>query len=88
MGTAKFVNNAIQRKLNELKKIYPSFESLTQLKESRIRVWVQKHGIRKAQYLSGVKYTSSMLRYKTSDIDKLQPKLMIVHPMERLKIVE
>ncbi len=86
MGNGFQVNNALQRKIKELKILFPSFESLTQLKESRMSIWVQEHGIRKAQYLSGIKYASSMLRYKTSDIEKLKTKLAIVHPMERLKL--
>jgi hypothetical protein len=47
-------------------------------------VWVKEHGVRKAQYLSGIKYVSSMLRYKTTDIEKLKTKLAIVHPLERM----
>jgi hypothetical protein len=48
--------------------------------------WVKEQGIRKAQYLAGVKYTSSMLRYKTRDIEQLKRKLAVVHPLERLKV--
>jgi site-specific recombinase XerD len=86
MGSGQFINNALQKKLRELKILSPSFVSLTQIKESRMSIWVKQNGIRKAQYLSGIKYASSMLRYKTSDIEKLKSKLAITHPMERLKL--
>ena len=86
MGKGNSLTNALQIKTNELKTFYPSFKTLTQIKESRMAVWVKQYGVRKAQYLSGIKYTSSMLRYKTTDIEKLKTKLAIVHPMERLKL--
>jgi len=70
----------------ELKREYPIFKTITQLRESRMSLWVKEYGIRKAQYLSGIKYTSSMLRYKTADVEQLKKKLAIVHPMERLKL--
>lgn len=84
MGTSNSIDNALQINVNHLKRKFPSFKSLTQLRESRMSIWVKKYGIRKAQYLSGIRYASSMLRYKTTDIEKLKLKLKIVHPMERL----
>lgn len=86
MGEGKSVQNGLQIQLNQLKREHSEFRSLTQIKESRMMIWVKQHGIRKAQYLSGIKYTSSMLRYKTNDVDRLKQKLAIVHPMERLKL--
>ena len=86
MGTGNCITNALYRMMKDLKLEFPSLKTVTQIKESRMSIWVQQYGIRKAQYLSGIKYTSSMLRYKTTDIEKLKQKLAIVHPMERLKL--
>lgn len=86
MGKGNSLTNAINLMTKELKKEYPIFKTITQLRESRMAIWVKEHGIRKAQYLSGIKYTSSMLRYKTTDIEQLKKKLAIAHPMERLKL--
>ncbi|HAD96133.1 MAG TPA: hypothetical protein DCG19_01945 [Cryomorphaceae bacterium] len=88
MGTGNAMNNAIQRKMDTLRHWHPALRSLAQLRESRISLWVQAYGLRKAQYLSGIKYTSSMLRYKTQDIEQLKRKLAVVHPMERMKAKE
>ena len=86
MGKGNNLSNAIHLMTKELKREYPIFKTITQLRESRMAIWVKEYGIRKAQYLSGIKYTSSMLRYKTTDVEQLKKKLAIVHPMERLKL--
>ena len=86
MGKGNSMTNALQFKVQSLKRTYPSFKTLTQVRESRMAIWIKEHGIRKAQYFSGIKYVSSMLRYKTADIEKLKQKLSVVHPMERLKL--
>jgi site-specific recombinase XerD len=83
MGSGTTLNNALQRKLNELKRSYRFFKSITQIKESRMSIWVKQHGVRKAQYFSGIRYASSMLRYKTTDMEKLKMKLAVVHPLEQ-----
>ena len=86
MGKGSSLTNALYIKTKELKHNYPSFKSLTQIKASRMALWIKAHGVRQAQYLSGIRYASSMLRYKSTDIEKLKQKLAIVHPMERLKL--
>lgn len=86
MGCGNKINNTVQLLMNNLRHWHPSLQSLAQLRESRMSLWVKKHGLRKAQYLSGIKYTSSMLRYKTQDMEQLKRKLAVVHPMERLNL--
>lgn len=85
MGQGEQVQNSLQRKINEMKKTFSQFRDLKQIKESRMSIWTKEFGIRKAQYLTGIKYASSMLRYKTVDLEKLKYKLSIVHPMEKVK---
>ncbi len=86
MGKGNRLNNSIQRKMQNLKRWHPALLTLIQIRESRMSLWVKEHGIRKAQYFAGIKYTSSMLRYKTQDIEQLKKKLAVVHPMERLGV--
>ena len=86
MGRSNYpLGNVIHRTLKRLKKEHPKLKTFTQLRESRMSIWVKDCGIRKAQYLSGLRYVSSMLRYKTANVDKLKLKLNIAHPMEKMK---
>lgn len=48
MGKSNSTNNALQKKVTNLKRAYPSFKTLTQVRESRMSIWIKKHGIRKA----------------------------------------
>lgn len=84
MGKGNRIDNVMHRMSKQIKQQYPSFRNLSQLKESRMRIWVKEYGIRKAQYLSGIRYASSMLRYQERDVASMKRKLAIIHPMERL----
>jgi len=83
-GTGKGLNNSLGLMFRALKKQYPNLGSLQQLRESKITLWVKEFGIRKTQYLSGIRYASSVLRYKAIDNDKLKHKIALIHPMERM----
>ena len=72
--------------LKRMKKIYPYLISFKQIRSSRIAIWVSQHGIRKAQYMSGLKNVTSLIRYRQADKEKLKQKLDVVHPMERLNL--
>ena len=82
LGTGHQLNNAINGMLRYVKALNPQVKSSMQIRQSRMSVWVSEYGLRKAQYLSGVRYASSMLRYQTKDIESLKQKLEIVHPMQ------
>ncbi|WP_136469018.1 tyrosine-type recombinase/integrase [Flagellimonas onchidii] len=82
-GDNNSLSNFYMAKCKALKTQFPYFKTPTQLRESRLSLWVGEHGLRKAQYMAGIKYTSSMLRYKRADVDRLGQKLGIVHPMEK-----
>ena len=84
LGTGKSINNVLSSSVKELKQKNKYFKSLTQLRESRISLWLKEFGVRKTQYLSGMKNASSLMRYVTHDIEKLRQKLCIVHPLERI----
>lgn len=72
--------------LRRLKGLYPYIISFKQIRSSRITILVSQHGIRKAQYMSGLKNVTSLIRYRQADKEKLKQKLDVVHPMERLNL--
>ena len=45
------------------------------LRESRIILWLRQYGVRKAQYLGGFKYISSLEKYRVSEVEGLRKKL-------------
>ena len=50
MGTGHRLDNALYGKIKELKQSHSSFKSMTQIRESRMAIWVKTFGVRKAQY--------------------------------------
>ena len=74
--------------LRNYKQQMPDLVSFIQLRQSRMALWVNELGLRKAQYLSGIRNVTSLLRYRSSGHEKLKQKLNIVHPLERLKLEE
>ena len=84
-GIGHRVDNVLWLLAKELKLMYPQFKRFGQLRDSRIGIWlnVQKHDLREVQYLSGMRYASSLLRHKRTDTDKLKRKLDLIHPMDR-----
>ena len=84
LGVSSYIGNSLNLMIKDILLAYPYFRTLTQVRESRITIWVKKYGIRKAQYLSGIRYASSVLRYKRSNTEQLKQKIAIIHPMEKL----
>jgi site-specific recombinase XerD len=54
---------------------------LSQLKQSRIGIWIKQHGLRKAQYLSGYKAINAVERYKGMDMQDLTLQIEKFHPL-------
>lgn len=67
--------------LKTLRPLYPKVKSFKQIRQSRIVLWVQQHGIRKAQYMAGHRYVSSTERYNESRKESLKNALKIMHPL-------
>lgn len=70
------LNTTIKSQFTEI-----SYRNLTQLKQSRIRIWISKYGLRKAQYLSGYKSISGVERYIDGDLQQLSDQVSKYHPM-------
>jgi integrase/recombinase XerD len=82
----KSLTDVHNQMLRRIKKIFPYLISFKQIRSSRITIWVSQNGIRKAQYMSGMKNVTSLIRYRQADKEKLKQKLDVVHPMERLNL--
>ncbi len=58
-----------------------NYQSLKQLRQSRIVCWIKHHGLRETQYLSGHKGIDSIERYQSEDIEDLSKQIEKLHPM-------
>jgi integrase/recombinase XerD len=57
------------------------FKRLTQLRQSRIGIWIDRYGLRKAQYLSGYKRVGNIEKYRHKDMRDLLEQIEMFHPM-------
>lgn len=85
VGIGNRIHNALYLMTKRLRLYYPQFKSFSQVRNSRIAIWLnsQKKDLRKVQYLSGMRYASSLLRHKKTTTEQLKKKLDIIHPMDR-----
>jgi site-specific recombinase XerD len=82
-GKGNSLQSAVAAVQKRLKQSYTQVNYLSYIRQSRVTHWVKELGIRKAQYFSGMKYASSLLRYQMKDTDSLKRALQVVHPLER-----
>ena len=54
---------------------------LSQLRQSRIAIWVKEEGLRKAQYLAGFRNVASAERYRKASLEDLKKQVNIYHPL-------
>ena len=57
------------------------FKRLTQLKQSRIGIWIEKYGFRKTQYMAGHKDIGSIQKYRGMDMKNLSKQIEMFHPL-------
>lgn len=55
---------------------------LSQLRQSRIAIWVREEGLRKAQYLAGFRNVASAERYQKADLSDLKKQIQTYHPLQ------
>jgi site-specific recombinase XerD len=75
------VNDLLAAIIKHLKKLGFRGITIKRLRESRIVSWLREYNIRRVQYMSGLKYLSSLQRYKNQDIEGLKEKVMEFHPL-------
>ncbi|HLV39844.1 hypothetical protein [Xanthomarina sp.] len=68
------------RKLGET--LQMDIRKLSQLKQSRITIWIKQHGLRKTQYLAGFKRVENVERYRQQDNEDLQEAIKSYHPLK------
>jgi integrase len=59
-----------------------NIKRLTQLKQSRIGIWIDLYGLRKAQYLAGYKDVGNIEKYRNKDMKNLSKQIELFHPMQ------
>ena len=73
---SKKVKQQVKEKLDiEIRKI-------SQLRQSRIAIWVKEEGLRKAQYLAGFRKVSSAERYQKASLEDLKKQVQEYHPLK------
>lgn len=68
------------RKLGD--RLQMDIRKLSQLKQSRITLWIKQYGLRKTQYLAGFKRVENVERYRQQDNEDLQEAIKIYHPLK------
>ncbi len=58
-----------------------NIKRLTQLKQSRIGIWIDLYGLRKTQYLSGYKNVGNIEKYRNKDMKNLSKQIEMFHPL-------
>jgi integrase/recombinase XerD len=71
----------LQKMMKTLRKLYPKFTELLQLRSSVITYWIQTEGLRKAQYKAGHRYISSTEEYLAGDLESLKEDINRFHPL-------
>jgi len=73
---------SIKMKTHAKEELDISLNKLSQLRQSRIAIWVKEDGIRKAQYLAGFRNVSSAERYRKASLEDLKKQVNIYHPLQ------
>lgn len=68
----------------QVRKLYQEelgIKKISQLQQSRLAIWIQQHGIRKAQYLSGYRCIKTLERYQRENVQHLKSRILKYHPL-------
>jgi len=77
----KSLKNALYSLMSYLRRLHPYLKNASQLRQSRIRLWLETYDLRQVQHKAGHKYISSTERYAFQRIKELQKQLRKFHPM-------
>lgn len=73
---SKSVKQQVRKNLNL------ELDKLSQLRQSRIIIWVKEEGLRQAQYKAGFRRVLSAERYRKADLSDLKKQLRVHHPYQ------
>ena len=79
-GRESDLQNVQDKLIRKLRKKHTFLINASQIRQSRISLWIKQYDIRQVQYLAGHKYVSSTERYKSTDLEDLQKELEKHHP--------
>jgi len=79
MTQCKYISKHLKIQTKELE---VNYQSLRQLRQSRISIWIKQYGIRQAQYLSGRRKAHTIERYRKLDLEDLSDKIQKFHPLQ------
>ena len=77
-GQQKHLSKQIKKQV--LEKLGLKVKKLTHLRQSRMCIWIEEVGVRKAQYYAGLKSVMSIERYKKKDLKGLKKAVQRWHP--------
>ena len=83
------LKNPLAALIKKLKRAHPDpsiglgadLKNALQLRQSRIRLWLEKYDLRTVQYMAGHRYISSTEKYAFEDMKNLQKQLSKYHPL-------
>ena len=78
---SKKLKNPLASMMKQLRRKHPGLNNASQLRQSRIRIWLEKYDLRTVQYMAGHKYISSTERYAFEDMKDLKQALGKYHPL-------
>ena len=70
----------IEQAMRRLKVQHPKVQTISQLRGSRIAIWLKTHNLRQVQQMAGHRYVSSTERYQMQYLEDLQKDLVKYHP--------
>lgn len=79
---SSLVANSMTRLLKKLRKIEPTLKDIQQIRSSVLVHWLKNESLRKVQYKSGMKYVSSLEKYRSDKLEGLQQMIAILHPLK------
>ena len=74
----KKLSKKVKRQIKE--KLDKEVVKLSQLRQSRITIWIIKYGLRKAQYMAGFRRVLSIERYQDPNLENLKAQVKKYHP--------
>ena len=77
-------HNSLAKLAERLRKSYPKFNNLQQLRRSVIVNWLKTDNLRIVQYKAGHRYVSSTERYRVNNLQELRESILLHHPMDNL----
>lgn len=79
-GESDNLRGCLEKLSHDLRKKYPFFINVQQIRQSRLAIWVKLYDVRQVQHMAGHRYVSSTERYQSIDLEDLQHELKKHHP--------